>query len=620
MHSINERPRELRWYHAAGLLFGDWGTSRLYVLGIAFVASGHASFWYVAAMCALVTFVGFSYTVVCAHFPDGGGVYSSAKLRSRKLAVLGALLLIADYTITASLSAYEGFRYMLPGGVSSTVAWLLAIAAIIGMGVLNVFGPRRVGVAAMVVAITSGIFFLIIGVFCIPHLGKVVIHAPTEPPADQWKHFVNVILALSGVEAIANMTGVMAEPVARNARRAIFVVMAEVVILNLVFAYAMNALPALQGVDTADAKGIALTAQHDSPVTLVDESGTLISEEQHKDYADHMVKILAAGYVGEWFAVVASVFFGLLLLSAANTAIGAMISVQYLLARDKELPQVFTRLNNFGVPWVGLITATLIPAIVLAIVGPDSTMLAGLYAIGIVGAISIDLMACGTNFKLEFKIWERITLISVGTLTVVIWLTIAYQKWEALLFAVVIIGTGFTARAIAQRKPPPVPAPIPADLKPLAESAARPAIAASQARVLVPTRGHPKLLKFAANYAKDKKAAMFVLFVREIALAFRERGGKIGAETMTLANDKEAQAIFARAKQMCDEAGVPMIPLYAVSDSPADLILDHAATMGVDAVLMGVSQRGALWKTLRGDVLQEVIEYLPESIPLLIHA
>jgi hypothetical protein len=27
-----KRPRELHWYHAGPMLFGDWGTSRLYVL------------------------------------------------------------------------------------------------------------------------------------------------------------------------------------------------------------------------------------------------------------------------------------------------------------------------------------------------------------------------------------------------------------------------------------------------------------------------------------------------------------------------------------------------------------------------------------------------------------
>ena len=33
---------------AAGLLFGDWGTSRLYVLGLAFLVAGRTSFWLIA--------------------------------------------------------------------------------------------------------------------------------------------------------------------------------------------------------------------------------------------------------------------------------------------------------------------------------------------------------------------------------------------------------------------------------------------------------------------------------------------------------------------------------------------------------------------------------------------
>ena len=43
MLSFGKRPRELAWYHAGPMLFGDWGTSRLYVLGIAFAASGSGS-------------------------------------------------------------------------------------------------------------------------------------------------------------------------------------------------------------------------------------------------------------------------------------------------------------------------------------------------------------------------------------------------------------------------------------------------------------------------------------------------------------------------------------------------------------------------------------------------
>ena len=596
MKLLAERPRELRWYHAAGLLFGDWGTSRLYVLGFAFVLSGHASFWYVAAMCVLVALVGFSYTIVCAHFPDGGGVYSVAKPRSSTLAVVGALLLVANYVITAALSAYAGFRYILPSGVDSRYALYAAVVALLIIGAANMFGPRRAGLWALGVAIASAFFYLIVSLFCLPTLGHAAIVAPQGSLGDQWSQFVNVILALSGVEAIANMTGVMAEPVAKNARKAIFVVLLEVVVLNLLLAYAMNALPELMHVDLASLK----------PVEL-------------EDWRDHMVKNMAAHFVGGGFAAVASVFFGVLLLSAANTAIGDMVSTQYLMARDKELPAKFTILNRHGMPWVGLIFATLAPITTLLLVGNDTATLADLYAIGVVGAIAINLGVCGTNSKLNLKRWEQATLLAVGGIVALIWVTIAYQKPSALLFASIILGLGLFARAAVKKAKAHLEKA--AERKVVTESAVRAVAPMNVPRLLVSTRGgNPKLMKFATGYAKEKGAALFVLFVREVALSFKERGEKVGAEHMTLANDPEAQRIFEEARKLGEESGVPVVPLYSVYDSPAEMILDHAATLGVDAVLMGVSQRGAFWKTMRGDILQEVIQYMPKNISLLIHA
>jgi nucleotide-binding universal stress UspA family protein len=185
------------------------------------------------------------------------------------------------------------------------------------------------------------------------------------------------------------------------------------------------------------------------------------------------------------------------------------------------------------------------------------------------------------------------------------------------MFACIVLTVGLLARHVAQRRLVPVPA-AEAPSGPM-EAIAPAHIPATMTRLLVPTRGNPKLFRFAAKYAQERGSALFVLFVREVALAFRERG-QVAGDTMTLANDREAQNVFKEFRAVCDEAGVPMVPLYAVHDSAAELILDHAATLGVDAVLMGISQRGALWKTLRGDVIKEVITYLPQSIPLLIHA
>src|SRR5881398_1849111 len=107
----SERPRNLGWFGAAGLLFGDWGTSRLYVLGIAFAVAGRSSFYLIAGMSVLILAVGWAYTQICRIYPDGGGVYTAAKQKSRLLGVIGALLLFADYTVTASLSAVDAFHY-----------------------------------------------------------------------------------------------------------------------------------------------------------------------------------------------------------------------------------------------------------------------------------------------------------------------------------------------------------------------------------------------------------------------------------------------------------------------------------------------------------------------------
>src|SRR5208282_5257416 len=103
---------------------------------------------------------------------------------------------------------------------------------------------------------------------------------------------------------------------------------------------------------------------------------------------------------------VVSGVFGFLLLSAVNTAIVALIGICYLMSRDGELPPQFQRLNEFGVPKLGLVVATLIPALLVVAV-KDMGGLADLYAVGVVGAIATNLGACSTDGKLGLARWER---------------------------------------------------------------------------------------------------------------------------------------------------------------------------------------------------------------------
>ena len=113
------RPRNVDWKRAAALLYGDWGTSKAYVLGLAFVAAGFSSLPIILAVCAVTALVGINYAVICRHFPDGGGVYSAARSQGRLLAVVGALLLLADLTVTAALSGWSGLSYITSGAEES---------------------------------------------------------------------------------------------------------------------------------------------------------------------------------------------------------------------------------------------------------------------------------------------------------------------------------------------------------------------------------------------------------------------------------------------------------------------------------------------------------------------
>src|SRR5438094_7807160 len=100
------RPRNVDWKRAAALLYGDWGTSKAYVIGLAFLAAGFSSLPIILAVCAVTGLVGINYIVICRHFPDGGGVYSAARSQGRALAVVRAQLHVECVTVTAALSGW----------------------------------------------------------------------------------------------------------------------------------------------------------------------------------------------------------------------------------------------------------------------------------------------------------------------------------------------------------------------------------------------------------------------------------------------------------------------------------------------------------------------------------
>src|ERR1700736_6664608 len=171
------RPRNVDWKRAGALLYGDWGTSKAYVIGLAFLAAGFSSFPIILAVCALTGLVGINYMVICRHFPDGGGVYSAARSQGRLLAVVGALLLVADLTVTAALSGWSALSYITSG--AEHITWIgflrdhigvTTISVLLLMGLVNYFGPKLSGSFAVALALPTAFVVVVLIAMSAPHL------------------------------------------------------------------------------------------------------------------------------------------------------------------------------------------------------------------------------------------------------------------------------------------------------------------------------------------------------------------------------------------------------------------------------------------------------------------
>lgn len=603
----SERPRNVSWFQAGALLFGDWGTSRLYVLGLAFLVAGRSSFWLIAGMSVLILFVAWAYTQICRIYADGGGVYTAGRQRSAIIGVVGALLLFADYTVTASLSSLDGFHYFglgkpvqvegekkqervvdtgaieVPADDQTEEAeplfqlrspGLWAIFSILLIGALNLLGPKHSAGFALVSAVGMMIITLLIVIFALPqvdwhHLdwGRL-----NQPIGKTWHGFVYIVLALSGVEAIANLTGVMKRPVYKTSQKSIWLVAIEVALFNLLLAIAMIALP--------------------------------IGREDHK--AD-MLAYLAGHYVGgvgEWAVRIIG---GLLLLSATNTAIGALTGTIYVMSRDDELPRAFQSLNAFGAPWLATVVATAVPAGVLLLVH-DLTALASMYAIGVVGAVAIN--CCITTFHPRLRKWYRKSgMLTLGTLLIAIWLTLAITKPHATLFVAIVMVAGLSLRFLtkfAQTRRPKPSLLRQAIVEQLSEEAMlRP-------KLLLATAGSDAMAGPAIQAAKAEGAALVVSFIREVKLSF-----KVQAETkLTLETDTAAQAMFVDFLAHGHKNGVPIIPAYDTSNDAPEQIAELAAMYGVNCVLIGSSRRGVIHQFIKGNFQQKLEALLPPEIPV----
>lgn len=599
-NSSTKRPRNVNAFQAAAILYGDWGTSKAYVIGLAFALAGYSSFWLILPVSFLMVCVGLNYISICKFSPSGGGVYASSRKHSEVLALMGAFFLLADYLVTAALSALSCFEYL---GVAYPIYWTMA--AIILIGVLNYFGPRHSGNLALVVAVAAVSTVVILGIVAIPFIGEAFrnIHPPEPGLLKNWDDFVGIIVALAGIEAIANATGVFQldpgstekDPsVHQISKKAITWVMIEVCFFTLFFGFMMNALP-------------GLTVVGDQ---VMNAENVPVRDSMLRYMGDYFISHFWGGEtVGYIFGTIISLAFGILLLSAVNTAMVALISLLFVMSRDGEMPESFQVLTPFGVPRYPLIL-TVVAILVILIFVHDVVSLANIYAVGFVGAIATNLAVNASDQTIPMTKKERIFMWCTFSVLFVIEITLFITKPAARRFALSIMTLGLIMRMLVVEHRQKQWAAKKVKLRHASIYTDDNRIPLHEGAILCAVRSVGKTLDFGIEEALQLHQPLYILFIREQKVVTEEDRNR------TWLDDPEACHIFDYAKAKAPELNIKFF--YTISAFPVETIVNMTEQLHVSRLILGRPRHSFMLQMLRGNIAREISEVLPPEVDLIV--
>src|SRR5213076_2504069 len=112
----------------------------------------------------------------------------------------------------------------------------------------------------------------------------------------------------------------------------------------------------------------------------------------------------------------------------------------------REMPRQFRILNRHGVPFYPLLIALGLPTVVLLFVA-NFTALAGLYAIGVVGAITVNVGSCTFNRSMGFTWYDHLLFGITFVILAFVEMTLAHTKLDALQFVLAVLIGGLALRA-----------------------------------------------------------------------------------------------------------------------------------------------------------------------------
>lgn len=586
---------------AWGVVFADIGTSIYYVPGLLFTQLGGTTPSPAAAF-VLATGLAFvllalKYVEVADRYPEGGGVVSVASDAFGPIVgCLGGILICVDYFLTGAISAVSGLEY-LSAMFPALEPWMLpgACTAIALLGLLNVVGIRESATLTVLLALASLLVNLVV-------LGTVVVkldRAAWQLVLDQFLSvrglgvgpvligFGSAWLAFSGLESISQIAPALQDPRRKTALRAMLLVIAAILIT--------------------------------SPLMTAFETALL---QVAKERPERFLFALGAQYGTRPLEIAIVVTAATLLMGAANTAIIGCYHVFLALVRLGFMPQWLAgRSRRFNTPHRAILVSVAVPIAVVAASRGQMTLLGDMYAFGLLGAFTL------TSLGLDRIRWQerRRSLgfwIGLATTAMVLtsWGVNLVHKHLATIFggSVTLLGfavayavrkgwivgakEGFVTAEAAERAAGELPTAVEIvtlqdalDTKPMYQSSTLVALRAPNLRLFQ---------EAAARVHGAGEQAVYLLFVDEVpGLFYPPNTGP----------SREAREVLAAGADYFRRAGLTALPIWRMAHDAGASIAGAARKLGVSAVLVGTSQRSAIWHLLRGNVLKSLVRELPET-------
>ena len=428
------------------VVFADIGTSVYYVPGILYGPFGSRAALFVLMTLFVFVLLCVKYAEVTWRYPEGGGVVNVSSQALHPFAgLLGGLMILVDYFLTAALSALSGVLYLavvMPALLG--VALYATVAALIALCILNLLGIKESARTTAIVACLAGAGQLAVVAATAIYLGPAgvlhsftaITHGPPLTPVLLLTGFGAAFLAFSGLESVAQLAPAMREPRKKTAFRAM--------------------------------TAVVLTMAITSPLLTL-WSTTLLDP---KADPNQFISLLGAQTAGRLLGNYVAVSGSLLLVFASNTAIIGAYHVFIALARMGFLPRALERRNRWRVtPHWSILAAVAMPVAITVGAQANVNLLGDLYAFGLLGTFVLTCVSLDVVRWRERPAWNAgaVAIFVLGVVTTVLvvlaWLVnlvakpLATEFGGGLTVAGMIAGL-MTYRYYRSRRPSVFPVPF----------------------------------------------------------------------------------------------------------------------------------------------------------------